>query len=145
MTIHQQPVRAPVGPLDRLNASGARVDGIRGATLSARGRRAGRNQPAGTVWGGRYCWTGLYQPEGCQGRTGDPGLSSLAAWRDWLDCVTGLGRQIGHGMLAERALAPVVPPQAEFPYTVRLESHITESNGSSSMASVRARFRLGGA
>jgi len=47
-------------------------------------------------------------------------------------------REIGHGMLAERALAPVVPPQEEFPYTVRLESHITESNGSSSMASVCA-------
>ena len=39
-------------------------------------------------------------------------------------------------MLAERALAPAVPSQADFPYTVRLESNITESNGSSSMASV---------
>ena len=39
-------------------------------------------------------------------------------------------------MLAERALAPAVPPQEDFPYTVRLESNITESNGSSSMASV---------
>ena len=39
-------------------------------------------------------------------------------------------------MLAERALAPAVPGQTEFPYTVRLESNITESNGSSSMASV---------
>ena len=45
-------------------------------------------------------------------------------------------RVVGHGMLAERALAPAVPNQKEFPYTVRLESNITESNGSSSMASV---------
>ena len=45
-------------------------------------------------------------------------------------------REVGHGNLAERALAPVVPPDSEFPYTVRVESTITESNGSSSMASV---------
>ncbi len=43
---------------------------------------------------------------------------------------------MGHGNLAERALAPVVPPREEWPYTVRVESTITESNGSSSMASV---------
>jgi len=43
---------------------------------------------------------------------------------------------VGHGNLAERALAPVVPPREEWPYTVRVESTITESNGSSSMASV---------
>jgi ribonuclease PH len=45
-------------------------------------------------------------------------------------------REVGHGALAERALAPVVPDEAAFPYTVRVESTITESNGSSSMASV---------
>lgn len=45
-------------------------------------------------------------------------------------------RELGHGVLAERALAPAVPPAEEFPYTVRVESTITESNGSSSMASV---------
>ncbi|MBK7641645.1 MAG: polyribonucleotide nucleotidyltransferase [Planctomycetes bacterium] len=45
-------------------------------------------------------------------------------------------REIGHGMLAERALAAVVPPREPFPYTVRIVSDITESNGSSSMASV---------
>ncbi|KAM3379004.1 putative polyribonucleotide nucleotidyltransferase 1, chloroplastic [Capsicum galapagoense] len=45
-------------------------------------------------------------------------------------------REIGHGMLAERALEPVLPPDDDFPYTVRVESTITESNGSSSMASV---------
>ncbi|XP_075100008.1 polyribonucleotide nucleotidyltransferase 1, chloroplastic isoform X2 [Nicotiana tabacum] len=45
-------------------------------------------------------------------------------------------REIGHGMLAERALGPILPPEDDFPYTVRVESTITESNGSSSMASV---------
>ena len=45
-------------------------------------------------------------------------------------------REIGHGDLAERALAPVLPDAEEFPYTIRIVSDITESNGSSSMASV---------
>ncbi|UCE99832.1 MAG: S1 RNA-binding domain-containing protein, partial [Planctomycetota bacterium] len=45
-------------------------------------------------------------------------------------------REIGHGTLAERALEAVRPPEDEFAYTVRVVSDITESNGSSSMASV---------
>jgi len=45
-------------------------------------------------------------------------------------------REIGHGMLAERALTPVIPDDDDFPYTLRLVSEILESNGSSSMASV---------
>ena len=45
-------------------------------------------------------------------------------------------REIGHGKLAWRALRPMLPSKAEFPYTIRLVSEITESNGSSSMASV---------
>jgi len=45
-------------------------------------------------------------------------------------------REIGHGMLAERALSKVLPSQEEFPYTIRIVSEITESNGSSSMATV---------
>ena len=45
-------------------------------------------------------------------------------------------RDIGHGALAERALAPVIPEQKEFPYTIRLVSETLSSNGSSSMASV---------
>jgi len=44
-------------------------------------------------------------------------------------------REIGHGKLAWRALQAVLPPATDFPYTVRLVSEITESNGSSSMAS----------
>lgn len=45
-------------------------------------------------------------------------------------------REVGHGKLAERALEPTLPDREGFPYVVRLESNITESNGSSSMASV---------
>lgn len=44
-------------------------------------------------------------------------------------------REIGHGNLAERALIPIVPSEEEFPYAIRVESMITESCGSSSMAS----------
>jgi polyribonucleotide nucleotidyltransferase len=50
---------------------------------------------------------------------------------------SGAGRrEIGHGKLAERAIAPVLPTVEEFPYTIRVVSEILESNGSSSMASV---------
>jgi polyribonucleotide nucleotidyltransferase len=47
-------------------------------------------------------------------------------------------REIGHGLLAERALLPVVPSQDEFPYVLRLVSEVLASNGSTSMASVCA-------
>ncbi len=53
------------------------------------------------------------------GRTGSPGR-----------------REIGHGKLAWRAIRPVLPTAADFPYTIRVVSEITESNGSSSMATV---------
>ncbi|MBV9128236.1 MAG: polyribonucleotide nucleotidyltransferase, partial [Verrucomicrobia bacterium] len=55
------------------------------------------------------------------GRTGSPGR-----------------REIGHGALAERSLAPVIPPQSDWPYAIRVSSEIMESNGSTSMASVCA-------
>jgi polyribonucleotide nucleotidyltransferase len=45
-------------------------------------------------------------------------------------------REIGHGKLAWRAIRPMLPPHHEFPYTLRVVSEITESNGSSSMATV---------
>ncbi len=45
-------------------------------------------------------------------------------------------REIGHGALAERALEPMIPPQEDFPYTIRLVSEVLSSNGSTSMASV---------
>jgi polyribonucleotide nucleotidyltransferase len=55
------------------------------------------------------------------GRTGSPGR-----------------REIGHGALAERSIAPVIPSQQDFPYAIRVSSEIMESNGSTSMASVCA-------
>ncbi|KAK6159038.1 hypothetical protein DH2020_006352 [Rehmannia glutinosa] len=61
-------------------------------------------------------------PPSCVGEVGRAGAPSR--------------REIGHGMLAERALEPILPSEDDFPYTVRVESTITESNGSSSMASV---------
>jgi polyribonucleotide nucleotidyltransferase len=51
--------------------------------------------------------------------------------------IAGPGRrEIGHGMLAERSLIPILPSKDDFPYTIRIVSEILESNGSSSMASV---------
>lgn len=47
-------------------------------------------------------------------------------------------REIGHGALGERALLPVIPPEEEFPYTIRLVSEVLESNGSTSQASICA-------
>ncbi|GKY93472.1 hypothetical protein MPSEU_000314700 [Mayamaea pseudoterrestris] len=61
-------------------------------------------------------------PPSCVGETGRVGAPGR--------------REVGHGNLAERALIPTLPSEAEFPYTIRLESLITESHGSSSMASV---------
>ncbi|HEY0376189.1 MAG TPA: polyribonucleotide nucleotidyltransferase [Pyrinomonadaceae bacterium] len=45
-------------------------------------------------------------------------------------------REIGHGALARRSIEPVLPEESDFPYTIRIVSDITESNGSSSMASI---------
>ncbi|MCU9612058.1 polyribonucleotide nucleotidyltransferase [Caldibacillus lycopersici] len=45
-------------------------------------------------------------------------------------------REIGHGALGERALEPVIPPESEFPYTIRVVSEVLESNGSTSQASI---------
>ena len=45
-------------------------------------------------------------------------------------------REVGHGVLAERAVSKVLPPEMDFPYTIRLVSEVLESNGSSSMATV---------
>jgi polyribonucleotide nucleotidyltransferase len=47
-------------------------------------------------------------------------------------------REIGHGALAERSIEPVIPPEGEFPYAIRISSEVMESNGSTSMASVCA-------
>lgn len=47
-------------------------------------------------------------------------------------------REIGHGALAEKALIPLIPPEEEFPYTIRLVSEVLSSNGSTSQASICA-------
>jgi polyribonucleotide nucleotidyltransferase len=47
-------------------------------------------------------------------------------------------RELGHGALGERALEPVIPPQSEFPYTLRIVSEVLGSNGSTSQASICA-------
>ena len=47
-------------------------------------------------------------------------------------------REIGHGSLAERSIEPVIPDEADFPYAIRVSSEVTESNGSTSMATVCA-------
>src|SRR5215471_15107506 len=47
-------------------------------------------------------------------------------------------REIGHGALAERSIAPVIPSEATFPYAIRISSEVMESNGSTSMATVCA-------
>lgn len=47
-------------------------------------------------------------------------------------------REIGHGALAERSIAPVIPSEAAFPYAIRISSEVMESNGSTSMATVCA-------
>jgi polyribonucleotide nucleotidyltransferase len=61
-------------------------------------------------------------PPSCVGETGRVGAPGR--------------REVGHGNLAERALVPALPTEDDFPYTIRVESLVTESNGSSSMASV---------
>ena len=61
-------------------------------------------------------------PPSCVGETGRVGMPGR--------------REVGHGNLAERALIPTLPSEEDFPYTIRVESLVTESNGSSSMASV---------
>ena len=61
-------------------------------------------------------------PPYCVGETGRVGFTSR--------------REIGHGNLAERAIKEILPEYEDFPYTIRIVSEITESNGSSSMASV---------
>ncbi len=62
--------------------------------------------------------------------------ASLCHWRSAAAWARTKRREIGHGRLAKRALAAVLPSQEDFPYTIRVVSEITESNGSSSMASV---------
>ncbi|KAG6487229.1 hypothetical protein ZIOFF_055814 [Zingiber officinale] len=92
-------------------------------------------------------WGCLQMPLGFHGRLRIPLLGfhelGYAIYSFPPSCVGEVGRlgapsrrEVGHGMLAERAIEPVLPSEEDFPYTIRVESTITESNGSSSMASV---------
>lgn len=65
-------------------------------------------------------------------------ISRLSLWETPVVSAVRTAREIGHGALAERSIAPVVPGEQEFPYAIRVSSEIMESNGSTSMASVCA-------
>ncbi len=109
-----------------------RAPTARRCSPAARPRRSSspRSAPARTSSGSTRC-QGTYKEAfmlhynfppfsvGETGRTGAPGR-----------------REIGHGKLAWRAIRPMLPAKDEFPYTIRVVSEITESNGSSSMATV---------
>jgi polyribonucleotide nucleotidyltransferase len=91
------------------------------ATLATTGEAQELDGYTGGVTSKRFILHYNFPPfsVGETGRTGSPGR-----------------REIGHGALAERSLAPVIPSEADFPYAIRVSSEIMESNGSTSMASV---------
>jgi polyribonucleotide nucleotidyltransferase len=91
------------------------------ATLATTGEAQDLDGYTGGVTSKRFILHYNFPPfsVGETGRTGSPGR-----------------REIGHGALAERSLAPVIPSEQEFPYAIRVSSEIMESNGSTSMASV---------
>jgi polyribonucleotide nucleotidyltransferase len=91
------------------------------ATLATTGEAQDLDGYTGGVTSKRFILHYNFPPfsVGETGRTGSPGR-----------------REIGHGALAERSLAPVIPSEADFPYAIRVSSEIMESNGSTSMASV---------
>jgi polyribonucleotide nucleotidyltransferase len=91
------------------------------ATLATTGEAQDLDGYTGGVTSKRFILHYNFPPfsVGETGRTGSPGR-----------------REIGHGALAERSLAPVIPSEANFPYAIRVSSEIMESNGSTSMASV---------
>jgi polyribonucleotide nucleotidyltransferase len=114
-----------VGLLPRTHGSGLFQRGETQAlvltTLGAKGDAQDMDAWTGGPTGKRFMLHYNFPPfsVGETGRTGGPGR-----------------REIGHGALAERSLAQVMPDEAGFAYTVRLTSEILESNGSSSMASI---------
>jgi polyribonucleotide nucleotidyltransferase len=91
------------------------------ATLATTGEAQELDGYTGGVTSKRFILHYNFPPfsVGETGRTGSPGR-----------------REIGHGALAERSLAPVIPLEQDFPYAIRVSSEIMESNGSTSMASV---------
>jgi polyribonucleotide nucleotidyltransferase len=120
-----RPLGAETGMLPRSHGSALFQRGETQAVALATLATAGEAQELDGYTGGekfkRFILHYNFPPfsVGETGRTGSPGR-----------------REIGHGALAERSIAPVIPSEEEFPYAIRVSSEIMESNGSTSMASV---------
>ena len=120
-----RPIVAEVGVLPRTHGSALFTRGETQALVGRRRSAPARTSSTSTQLEGTRKETFLlhynFPPYsvGETGRMGSPGR-----------------REIGHGKLAWRAIHPMLPPAHEFPYTIRVVSEITESNGSSSMATV---------
>jgi polyribonucleotide nucleotidyltransferase len=120
-----RPLSAEVGLLPRSHGSSVFTRGetqaVALATLATTGEAQELDGYTGGATSKRFILHYNFPPfsVGETGRTGSPGR-----------------REIGHGALAERSLAPVIPSVEDFPYAIRVSSEIMESNGSSSMASV---------
>ena len=119
-----RPITADVGFLPRVHGSALFTRGqtqtIATATLGDSTMRQRIDKIDGMIQKRFYLQYTF--PPSCVGETGRMGSPGR--------------REVGHGNLAERALAPSLPSEEAFPYTIRVESLITESHGSSSMASV---------
>jgi len=117
-------IEAEAGFLPRVHGSALFTRGqtqvVATATLGDSGMRQKMDRIDGMVQKRFYLQYTF--PPSCVGETGRVGAPGR--------------REVGHGNLAERALIPALPTEDEFPYTIRVESLVTESNGSSSMASV---------
>ena len=120
-----RPLSGEVGLLPRSHGSSVFTRGetqaVALATLATTGEAQDLDGYTGGSTSKRFILHYNFPPfsVGETGRTGSPGR-----------------REIGHGALAERSLAPVIPSVEDFPYAIRVSSEIMESNGSSSMASV---------
>lgn len=119
-----RPIASRCGLLPRVHGSALFTRGETQALVTATLGNSGAIQRQDTLaeGGDQSFYLQYFFPPSSVGETGRVG----AAGR----------REVGHGKLAERALAPAVANLPDFPYVMRLESLITESNGSSSMASV---------
>ncbi len=119
-----RPISCDVGPLPRTPGSALFQRGDTQAIVTATLGTAGDEQKIDALIGESWKQFMLHYnfPPFCTGETKP---------------LRGPGRrEVGHGALAERALARMVPPHDKFPYTIRVVSETLESNGSSSMASV---------
>jgi polyribonucleotide nucleotidyltransferase len=122
-----RPIAARCGPLPRVHGSALFTRGSTQALCTATlgGDKARQHQETLALdfdESGEDFYLHYFFPPSCVGEVGK---------------IAGAGRrEVGHGKLAERALAPALRNLDNWPYTMRIESHITESNGSSSMASV---------